>query len=170
MAWHEPFIRTRTHINSIQIRRRDISTTAQTRKHPFIICMGKRGRRIETSIRSLTMLLCIHLSGSNTQSYYRRPRNLGSSFWEYISKCCESRFRCLTFILFLLELCKSIIYFGGSIIQDNGHSVAREHLLLSINEDLCILQSTYVQGLANRRIISINLTYRFRNWNRNPEG
>ena len=40
-----------------------------------------------------------------------------------------------------------------------------------ISEDLYILQSTYVQGLANRRIISINSTYRVRhNWNRNPEG
>ena len=32
--------------------------------------------------------------------------------------------------LFLLELRKSIIYFGGSIIQDNGQNVVMEHLLL----------------------------------------
>ena len=41
------------------------------------------------------------------------------------------------------------LYFGGSIIQDNGYSVAREHLLLLAR--VYILQSTYVQGLANRR-------------------
>ena len=118
--------------HAIQIERRDISTATQTRKHPFIICMGKRGRRTETNIRSLTMVLCIHSSGSNAQSYYRRPHNLGSSFWEYISKRCESKVSMSDVypFLLLLELCKLIIYFGGSIIQDNGHSVAREHLLL----------------------------------------
>ena len=31
----------------LQFGRRDISTATQTRKHHFIICMGKRGRRIE---------------------------------------------------------------------------------------------------------------------------
>ena len=122
-------IRTRTH-NSIQFGRRDISTYTQTRKHRFIICKGKRGRRMEANIRSLTMLLCIHSQGPNTQSYYRRPHNLGSSFWEYISKCCESEVLMSDVYLFLLELRKSIIYFGGSIIQDNGHNVVREHLLL----------------------------------------
>ena len=47
----------------------------------------------------------------------------------------------------------------------------REGASTIISEDLYILQSTYVQGLANRRIISINSTYRVcHNWNRNPEG
>ena len=122
-------IRTQTHY-SIQFGRRDISTYTQTRKHRFIICKGKRGRRMEANIRSLTMLLYIHSQGPNTQSYYRRPHNLGSSFWEYISKCCESEVLMSDVYLFLLELRKSIIYFGGSIIQDNGHNVVREHLLL----------------------------------------
>ena len=71
-------------------------------------------------------------------------------------------------IVFLLELRKSIIYFEGSLIQDNGHSVAREHLLLLTR--IYTFYRVPMFRLANRRIISINSTYRARhNWNRNPE-
>ena len=58
------------------------------------------------------------------------PHNLGASFWEYISKCSGSEVSMSDGYLFLLELRKSIIYFGGSIIQDNGQNVVMEHLLL----------------------------------------
>ena len=40
-----------------------------------------------------------------------------------------------------------------------------------IRENLYFLQSTDVQGLANRRLISINYTYRAcHSWIQNPEG
>ena len=58
---------------------------------------------------------------------------------------------------------------GGSIIHDNGHNVAWEDQQLLQRE--YTLQSTDVQELASRRIISINLAYLVcHNWNLNPEG
>ena len=48
---------------------------------------------METNIRSLTMLLCIHGTHQDqirNHSIYRRPHNLGSLILEYILKCRES--------------------------------------------------------------------------------
>ena len=128
---HEPFAHERISIQFKPDTATYISTATQTRKHSFIIWMGKRGSWIETNIRALTMLLFVHSSGSNTQLHYRWPHNLGSSFWECISECCESEVWMSDICLFLLELCKyQYVYFRGSIINDNGHNIARKHLLL----------------------------------------
>ena len=77
---------------------------------------------------------------------------------------------------FPLELRKSNYFTSGVQIQDNGHTVARENLLFYWQENTVhaldsTLQSTNVYGLANRRIISINLTYQvLNNWKPNPKG
>ena len=88
--------------------------------------------------------------------------------------CCESEvwgvwrlsFSCLSFA-------NQLFYFGGlwSFSAMDMLSLSRGSIYYVLLARIYTLQSTDVLGLANRRIISINLTYRVRhNWNLNPEG
>ena len=129
------------HEHTIQFNS-DVSTATQTRKDPFIICTGKRGRRVEDQHRHLPHCY-LFMGRSQIPSVYCQPHNLGASSENTFRSVVNLRFRCLTSIFFLLELRKSIIYFGGSMIQDNGHNVAGEYLLLLVK--IHILQSTYVK-------------------------
>ena len=126
---HGPFAHERT----IQFNS-DVATSRRPHKHGNILLLfawAKEGDKLKTNTRSLTALICIHWKEPNTQ------RIIAAWPWRIILRIhfemlwiVDLRFRCLTAIFFLLELRKSNICFRGSIIQDNGHNVVREHLLL----------------------------------------
>ena len=150
-------IRTRTH-NSNKFGSCDISTATQTRKHPFIICKGKRGRRIEDQHQVTYRNFMYSLVGAIYPAYYRRiisAHNSENTFQNIV----DLSFRCVTSIFFLVRVAQ-IKYLLRGFNPRHGHNVAREHLLLfegiyTFTENLC-------SRLSNRRIISINSTYRIR--------
>ena len=83
--------------NSIQFGRRDISTATQTRKHPFIICMGKRGRRIEDQHQFTYRIIMYSLEGAIYPAYYCHiisAHHSENTFRNVV----DLRFRCLTAI------------------------------------------------------------------------
>ena len=111
----------------------DIATSrrTQTRKYPYHYLQGQMRETDWTPTSGHLQLYCsmYYLFIERRQNTVW-PHNLSASFWEYNSKCRESEVSMSDVYLFLLEHRKSIIYLGGSIIQDNGHNVVREHLLL----------------------------------------
>ena len=157
-------------MNAIQIGRRDISTATQTRKHPHHYLQGQTR---ETDWRPTSGHLLHYyysLEGAKCPAYYCRivsAHHSENTFQNVVNL----RFWCLTSIFFLLGFRKLSIHILWGFIQDNEHSVAREHLLLLAMIYTFYRVLKYVRGLANCRIISINLTYRVcDNWNQNPEG
>ena len=104
--------------NSIQLGRRSILTATQTRKHHFIICTGKRGRRIEDQHQATYRIIIYSLKEDKYTERIIAGRKISARHSDNAFRNVVNLFQCLTSFFFLSEFRKSIMYFGGSIIQD----------------------------------------------------
>ena len=109
--------RIRTHPHHInRFERRDIAAITQT-ESILSFCIGKRGRR--NTGQDLYIYHVIYPSGSNTHLYYHRTQSPGvnrdgintSKWWIREAKMTDVH-------LFLLELCKWIIFTSGVLLLD----------------------------------------------------
>ena len=122
----------------------------QSRKHPYhcIFARANEGNGLKTNIRSLTASLFIHWKTANTQRiitgriisghhskiHFEKSRIWGFDVWLLSFSCC-------------IELRKSICLLRGFNVSCQWTDCC-EGASTIVSEDLYILQSTYVWGLA----------------------
>ena len=103
-----------THERTIQFNS-EVATSRRphilTRKHPFIIFIDKRGRRIEDQHQVTYRINMYSLEGAKYPAYYRRIIS-GHHSKSTLQNVVNLRFWCLASIFFLLELRKSIFTLG----------------------------------------------------------
>ena len=133
---------TRIVYSNRNLQHHDGHTNAETSLPIF--CKSKQGKQIEGQHQVTYPINICSLEGGKYTAYYRRTHNLGSSFWEYISKCRESELLTSDIYIPFLVRVSQINYLLRGFNHSRQWTQCREGASTIISEDLYILQSTYV--------------------------